>query len=34
VESLQPEQLQSALDDIEMLRQFNQLVPDSAGAKM
>jgi len=34
VENLQPEQLQSALDDIEMLHQFNQLVPDHAGPKM
>jgi len=34
VESLQPDQLQSALDDMEMLRQFNQLVPDSAAPKM
>ena len=34
VENLQPEQLQSALDDMEMLRQFNQLVPDNAGPKM
>lgn len=34
VEALQPDQLQSALDDMEMLRQFNQLVPDSAGQKM
>ena len=34
VEALQPDQLQSALDDMEMLRQFNQLVPDNAGPKM
>jgi anti-sigma factor RsiW len=34
VESLQPDQLQSALDDMEMLRQFNQLVPDNASPKM
>ena len=34
VEALQPDQLQSALDDMEMLRQFNQLVPDSAAPKM
>jgi len=34
VENLQPDQLQSALDDMETLRQFNQLVPDSAGPKM
>ena len=34
VESLQADQLQSALDDMEMLRQFNQLVPDNAGPKM
>jgi anti-sigma factor RsiW len=30
LESLQPEQLQSALDDMEMLHEFNHLVPDSA----
>jgi anti-sigma factor RsiW len=34
VESLQADQLQSALDDMEMLHQFNQLVPDNAGPKM
>jgi hypothetical protein len=34
VEALRPDQLQSALDDMEMLRQFNQLVPDSAAPKM
>jgi len=34
VESLQADQLLSALDDMEMLRQFNQLVPDNAGPKM
>ena len=34
VESLQADQLQSALDDMEMLRQFNQLVPDNAAPKM
>jgi anti-sigma factor RsiW len=34
VESLQPEQLQNALDDMEMLREFNHLVPDNADPKM
>jgi len=34
VEALQPDQLESALADMEMLRQFNQLVPDSADPKM
>jgi len=34
VEALQPDQLESALDDMEMLRQFNQLIPDNAGPKM
>jgi anti-sigma factor RsiW len=34
VEALQADQLQSALDDMEMLRQFNQLVPDNAAPKM
>jgi len=34
VESLQPDQLQSALEDMEMLHQFNQLVPDDSGPKM
>ena len=34
VESLQADQLQRALDDMEMLRQFNQLVPDNAAPKM
>jgi anti-sigma factor RsiW len=34
VEALQPEQLETALDDMEMLREFNHLVPDNAGPKM
>jgi len=34
VEALQPEQLQSALDEMETLREFNHLVPDSPDAKM
>ena len=34
VEALQPDQLQSALDEMEMLREFNHLVPDKADAKM
>jgi anti-sigma factor RsiW len=34
VESLQPDQLQSALEDMEMLHQFNQLVPDASAPKM
>ena len=34
VEALQPEQVESALDDMEMLRQFNHLVPDNASPKM
>ena len=34
VEALQPEQVESALDDMEMLRQFNHLVPDTASPKM
>jgi anti-sigma factor RsiW len=34
VEALQPEQVESALDDMEMLREFNHLVPDNAGPKM
>ena len=34
IESLQPEQVENALADMEMLRQFNQLVPDSAEPKM
>ena len=33
-ENLQADQLQSALEDMEMLRQFNQLVPDNNGPKM
>ena len=34
MEALQPEQVESALDDMEMLRQFNHLVPDTASPKM
>jgi len=34
VEALQPEQLEHALDDMEMLREFNHLVPDNADPKM
>ena len=34
VENLQPEQVQVALDDIEMLREFNHLVPGQAEPKM
>jgi len=34
VENLQPEQVEHALDDIEMLREFNHLVPDNAAPKM
>ncbi len=34
VEALQPDQLQSALDDMEMLREFNHLVPDKTVPKM
>jgi anti-sigma factor RsiW len=34
IESLQPEQVENALADMEVLRQFNQLVPDSAEPKM
>jgi len=34
VESLQADQLQRALDDMEMLRQFNQLVPDNSAPRM
>lgn len=34
VESLQPEQLQSALDEMESLREFSHLVPDTPDAKM
>jgi anti-sigma factor RsiW len=34
IESLQPEQVENALADMEMVRQFNQLVPDSAEPKM
>lgn len=34
VESLQPEQLENALADMEMLRDFNHLVPDNAVPKM
>jgi len=34
VEALQPDQVESALDEMEMLREFNHLVPDNAGPKM
>jgi anti-sigma factor RsiW len=34
VEALQPEQVENALADIEMLREFNQLVPVNADPKM
>jgi len=34
VENLQPEQVEHALDDIEMLREFNHLVPGNAAPKM
>jgi anti-sigma factor RsiW len=34
VETLQPEQVEHALDDIEMLRELNQMVPDHAAPKM
>ena len=34
VESLQPEQVENALADMEMLREFNHLVPDSPDPKM
>jgi len=34
VEALRTEQLESALADMEMLRQFNQLVPDKSDPKM
>jgi anti-sigma factor ChrR (cupin superfamily) len=34
VEALQPEQLESALADMEMLREFNHLVPDNGDPKM
>jgi anti-sigma factor RsiW len=34
VEALQPEQLEHALDDMEMLREFNQLLPVDADPKM
>jgi len=34
VEALQPEQVESALDDMEMLREFNHLLPDNAGPRM
>jgi hypothetical protein len=33
-ENLQPEQVEHAFDDIEMLREFNHLVPDNAAPKM
>jgi anti-sigma factor RsiW len=34
VETLQPDQVEHAVDDMEMLREFNHLVPDSAESKM
>ena len=34
VEALQPEQVEHALDDMEMLAEFNHLVPDKADPKM
>jgi anti-sigma factor RsiW len=34
VEALQPDQVEHALDDMEMLRDFNHLVPDTADPKM
>lgn len=34
VEALQPEQVEQALGDMEMLREFNHLVPDTADPKM
>ena len=34
VEALQPEQVEHALDDMEMLREFNHLMPDSVVSKM
>ena len=34
VEALQPEQLQGALEEMETLREFNHLVPDTADSKM
>lgn len=34
VEALQPDQLQSALEEMETLREFNHLVPDNAVPKM
>jgi anti-sigma factor RsiW len=34
VEALQPDQLQSALDEMETLREFNHLVPGNAAPKM
>ena len=34
VEALQPEQVEHALDDMEMLRELNHLVPDNAAPKM
>jgi anti-sigma factor RsiW len=34
VEALQPEQVENALADMEMLREFNQLVPVNADPKM
>lgn len=34
VETLRPDQVEVAVDDIEMLREFNHLVPDPAAPKM
>jgi anti-sigma factor RsiW len=34
VEALQPDQLQSALEEMETLREFNHLVPDNAVPRM
>jgi anti-sigma factor RsiW len=34
VETLQPEQLEHAVDDMEMLRELNHLVPDTAAPRM
>jgi anti-sigma factor RsiW len=34
VETLQPEQLEHAVDDMEMLRELNHLVPDNAAPRM
>jgi hypothetical protein len=34
VEVLQPEQVEHALDDMEMLRELNHLVPGNAAPRM